>query len=240
MTLTIVQISDTHLSAASGEPEANFARVVDWINESRPDLVVHTGDIVLADPDDDDDRAAARDAMSAIEVPWVAIPGNHDVGDTTSMPWGNVSVTAERVATFREWWGDDRFALDLDGWRLVGVNALTIDEGDPDEQLAWLDGALVGRCALFTHLPIDLGDSPDNGPGYTMTGAAADRMRKLAARASFVASGHLHRWARHVPAAVWCPSTAFVGSDWDDTSDPAPGIVVHRCSTTVISNVVRP
>ena len=75
----VVQISDTHLSARAGAPP-EWAALVRWLTDDPPDLVVHSGDIVLEDPDDDADRAFAAELMAALPCPWVVIPGNHDVG----------------------------------------------------------------------------------------------------------------------------------------------------------------
>ena len=72
----IVQISDTHLSAAGGVPPPWPAAMA---GADPPDLVVHSGDIVYEDPDDVADREFAR-RLHEIASDLVVIPGNHDVG----------------------------------------------------------------------------------------------------------------------------------------------------------------
>ena len=93
--MRVVQLSDSHLSAASGIP-GSVQSLLDWINADPPDLVVHTGDIVWFDPDDTLDRAFARLVLSKLPCPLLSIPGNHDVGffETERAP--------ARLATFRE------------------------------------------------------------------------------------------------------------------------------------------
>ena len=49
--MRIVQLSDTHISHLGGVPAANMSLLTSYINnELRPDLVVHTGDVVIANP----------------------------------------------------------------------------------------------------------------------------------------------------------------------------------------------
>ena len=76
----IVQLSDTHLSARQGVP-AQWPSTLAWLRADPPALVVHSGDIVLEDPDDAADRDFARRLLAAIPSDVVVIPGNHDVGD---------------------------------------------------------------------------------------------------------------------------------------------------------------
>ena len=151
--MRVVQLSDSHLSAASGIPKS-VQSLLDWINVDPPDLVVHTGDIVWFDPDDTLDRAFARLVLSKLPCPMLSIPGNHDVGffETERLP--------ARLATFRATWGDDRFVHEADGWRLVGFDIYTVGDADAD---AWLANALDTErpIAVFVHQP--LSGEPDDG-----------------------------------------------------------------------------
>ena len=70
----VVQITDTHFSAASRRPAA-VAGVLDWLAADPPDLLVHTGDIVFEDPDDDDDRAFAKALLDQVARPLRRHPG---------------------------------------------------------------------------------------------------------------------------------------------------------------------
>ena len=91
----IVQVSDTHLCGHGGVTNANFERVVRYINEEMaPDLVVNTGDLALLDPDDADDRAMAERLHRSFEAPLLVLPGNHDVGEVGEEPWMGLGVTA--------------------------------------------------------------------------------------------------------------------------------------------------
>jgi hypothetical protein len=48
--------------------------------------------MVLDDPDAEEDHAFARAQVERITVPWRAIPGNHDVGDTQPRPYKDQAV----------------------------------------------------------------------------------------------------------------------------------------------------
>ena len=66
--MRIIQLSDTHISHLGGVPAENMTVLADHINsEARPDLVVHTGDVVIADPDSVQDRDAARRLLARID-----------------------------------------------------------------------------------------------------------------------------------------------------------------------------
>ena len=75
----VVQLTDTHFSAKDGVP-AHWPPTLDWLRQDPPDLVVHSGDIVFEDPDDETDRAFARRLLDDVPGRLRCIPGNHDVG----------------------------------------------------------------------------------------------------------------------------------------------------------------
>ena len=87
----VVQLTDTHFSANDGVP-AQWPPTLDWLRQDPPDLVVHSGDIVFEDPDDEADRAFARRLLDDVPVRLACIPGNHDVGR-----YGDEADRARRV-----------------------------------------------------------------------------------------------------------------------------------------------
>ncbi len=230
-TARVVQLSDTHLSAAAGVPAA-WTAAVRWLHDDPPDLVVHSGDIVLVDPDDDEDRRFARDLVATIPGEVVVIPGNHDVGFYDE----EVTVIERRVATFRATWGDDRFVRDLAGWRLVGIDAYVLGQPEHD---AWFREAVAGDAPVlvFVHQPVR-GDRDD---GWQMSGAARAAFDTAIAGADVrvVASGHRHCW-RDDGRDVWAPSLTLHGSG-EDRGDPAPGFLEHRLGLdgTHVVRVIR-
>lgn len=227
----VVQVSDTHLSHLTGVP-ASVRTLLDWIDADPPDLLIHSGDIVYDDPDDDDDRAFARRVFEGLPCDVLAIPGNHDIGF-----YGEDERRAERIEAFCAAWGADRFSVDIDGWRLVGANAYLL--GDPAHD-TWLRASVVTDrpVALFIHQP--LGGDPEDG--WEMPRAARDAFDRVAAGADIrlVASGHRH-CSYDGDRIVWAPSTTILGETFPGT-DPRVGAVEYTLMPGggVATRFVRP
>lgn len=229
----IVQISDTHLGASLGVP-AQWAPTVAWLEADPPDLVVHSGDIVLADPDDPNDRAFAAGLVAQLPGDVVAIPGNHDVGEYGE----GRPVLERRAAVFRHTYGADRFVRDLAGWRIIGVDAYLLGQAAHDD---WFGDALAidGPVLVFVHQPVR-GDRDDE---WKMTDTARTAFDAVTAGADVrvVASGHRHRSYRD-GRYVWCPSLTITGEEHDVVGDPALGLLEHTIDASGghAVRVVRP
>jgi 3',5'-cyclic AMP phosphodiesterase CpdA len=211
----VVQFSDTHISHRDGVPPP-LHRLLDQLDDDPPDLLVVSGDIVLADPDDDADRDYAHAVLSAAPCPVVAIPGNHDVGF-----YGEDADRERRVAAFVARWGSDRFGVDVAGWRLVGANAYLLGDDEHDH---WLHGEVTSGSptAVFIHQP----QSAEPADGWE-TPPWARRAFDAAIDGGdvrLIATGHRHRSIRR-DRFVWAPSTTIVGETHPDGTDPALGAV---------------
>jgi len=167
--MRIVQISDTHLSAVKAHFADNWAPLAEWIAAERPDLVIHTGDVTVDGADVEEDLRYAVELMSHLGIRYLAVPGNHDVGDAGHP---RQPVTGERLERWRAHFGPERWIEDVEGFRLIGLDAMLLGGGHPEEvaQREWLEAAMAnaeGRClAWFLHKPLFL-DSPDEGDtGY--------------------------------------------------------------------------
>lgn len=233
-TARVVQLSDTHLSQRVGVP-ATLALLLEWIRSDPPDLVLVTGDIVAADPDDDADREFARRVFDDLPCPLLAIPGNHDVGF-----YGEEDALADRIDKYVAAWGSDRFAVDVAGWRLVGVNAYLLGDAEHDR---WL-GAQVATdrpLAVFVHQPIE-GDAID---GWEMPEHARAAFVQAAGGAGIrlLAHGHRHR-SYDGGTVVWAPSTTYDGQTASNSpeTDPRPGAVEYTFARdgTFTTRFVRP
>jgi 3',5'-cyclic AMP phosphodiesterase CpdA len=254
----IVQLSDTHISHLGGVPAENMSLLADYINnEIRPDLVVHTGDVVIANPDSAADRDAARRLLALVDAPLRVLPGNHDVGESADEPWMELPVTSERIAAFASAWGQDRFLLTggaadrSEDWVFIGLNSERLGSGLPeeDEQWDWLaDAARQARgksAMLFLHKP--LWSPMGSRSGITPPEAARQRLVALFAdaRLRVVANGHMHRY-RQVSEGeiltVWAPSLTFaVPADPERGLEPsAPGIVEYLIEGDDIRAELRP
>jgi 3',5'-cyclic AMP phosphodiesterase CpdA len=226
----LTQISDTHLARTLTKLTANFERVSDYIDSTRPDLVVNTGDIAFDGPASPNDLEFARNLHDVLPVACRYLPGNHDIGDNPTQigPVPTQPVTEAGRRAFVCVFGDDRWRFEAAGWCFVGLNSLVMNSGllSEAEQFDWLASELastVGKpVALFLHKPVYL-----NAPDDPELEASAIRYVPMPARRRLVemlrkvdlrliASGHVHqrrdftfRHTRH----VWAPSAGFIISD---------------------------
>jgi 3',5'-cyclic AMP phosphodiesterase CpdA len=218
----VVHISDTHLSPFKPHFAGNWAPLADWIRAQAPDWVIHTGDVTVDGAGIEAELAHCAALFRALDVPVLAVPGNHDVGD----PGHPLQpVNDARIAAWRRHLGPDWWSLDLEGWRLVGLDAMLFGSGlaAEAEQAAWLDETMQGagdrRRAWFLHRPLFL-ESPDEGDsGYwaVKPGVRAPLVTRLReGGVELAASGHLHQMhARTLDGCryVFAPSAGFVVSE---------------------------
>jgi Icc-related predicted phosphoesterase len=161
--LSVVQLSDLHLGRpdAAAEIEARLARILDQVNELRPDLVIVTGDLAeQGHAEALEARAAA--ALRRLEAPVLVIVGNHDYGHFPKV--SRPSEADYGYYFFARWFhGLRRFAVHVGEWDFVGFDSgpsifspLVRTRGVDDDTLAWLaariDAARRG-VVLFSHAP---------------------------------------------------------------------------------------
>jgi 3',5'-cyclic AMP phosphodiesterase CpdA len=200
---------------------SNWEYCLRVIDREKPDLVVLSGDFVLDDPDRTDHHAFAKDQLDRINAPWAAIPGNHDVGDSTDAPYEGQAVNDERRKAFVTQYGKDWWEKDLHGWRIFGLNSMLAGSGLPaeEEQLNWLterSSASSIPSIAFMHKPLCIEHLEEtSNPGRTISPKSrislVRALRSLNVR--LVASGHHHCY-NHVRSEgfdmVWCPTTCLV------------------------------
>ena len=238
MTVRVMQVSDTHLSPHRAYAQHNWDRFLEFVEREQPDLVVHTGDVVLDSPDDAADRHYGRGQLDRLPVPWLAVPGNHDIGDTCPSPWMGEEVTPERMAAYLASFRFDCWIREYEPWTLVGLNAQLLGSGLDGEDRQWetlaeaLDRSRDGYCALFMHKPV-FAESPDEKGDRDS--AILERARTWfrglppgAIRAVF--SGHLHVYRMLTVGAtshVWAPTTALISAE--ELGHSAWGQLVNGC-----------
>ncbi|MCU0944332.1 MAG: metallophosphoesterase [Rubritepida sp.] len=224
MPTRIAQLSDAHLSPRYPRFEGNFDRVADSVRDARPDLVIATGDLSLDGADDETDLRHAGARHAAIGFEFLAIPGNHDVGDDAVLG-GRQPVNAERLDRWRRVFGGLGFVHDVPGWRLIGLDTQSLGVPESAPQWAMLEAALDGaggrRLALFLHKPLTEERLDDTAVNYwPVLPAARARLLALfgANRPAFVASGHVHQQRTHRNDGLlqlWAPAIGFiVGDAW--------------------------
>ena len=243
----VLQISDTHLSRLKPHFAANWAPIRDWVLRQQADLVIHTGDLTVDGADYEEDVRDGVELMRSLRVPFLVVPGNHDVGEAGNP---HQPVNAERLDRWRRHFGADWWSHDLENWRLIGLDAMLFGSDDHEEerQFAWLRQALATagerKVAWFTHRPLFI-DSPSEGDtGYwAVKPAHRARLLDLVNRhgVALVATGHLHKWRNDVIDGcryVWCPSSGFlVGPDnqRDMPGEKRLGAVVYEFSGSDVS-----
>ncbi len=226
----LTQISDTHLARWQPRLTQNFERVSEYIDATRPDLVVNSGDVAWDGPASVNDLEFARKLHDALPVACRYLPGNHDIGDNPTQIGSAPShpVTEKDRQAFITVLGDDRWRFNAAGWCFIGLNSLVMNSGliSEAEQFDWLACELActgGRpVALFLHKPVYL-----NTPEDPELEASAIRYVPMPARQRLVemlravdlrliASGHVHQRRDYTYRSVrnvWAPSAGFVIPD---------------------------
>ncbi len=218
--MIIAQISDTHILARSthcpaGEKRAeHLRRCVADINRQRPDIVVHTGDIVQDGLLEE--YAHVREIVAPLTMPLFFIPGNRDRRDTLRAAFsGHTYFPA-----------NDEFlhytveSLDV---RLVALDSIAAGEETGDSKgtlcprrLTWLDDTLSQtpdrQTILLIHQPpFDVGNHYVDGYRHAEEAAHLESLVRRHPQVVRLLCGHVHRsiqvpWADTVASIT--PSVA--------------------------------
>jgi 3',5'-cyclic AMP phosphodiesterase CpdA len=241
MPFRVLHVADTHLSATHAYFEDNWRAVAEAIRAERPDLIVHGGDLSFNGPANPADLAHGRGQLDRLGIPWKAVAGNHDLGEAPPFSRLAQPLTDARIAAWRDHVGPLFWSVDVDGWRLVGLDTALMASGRPEEteQAEFLEDALETRgkrpVMVFVHMPPF--DRAVDDPAWTTSvipyparGAFLDT--SAAGGVKVIACGHLHvhRVIRHRGMAiVWAPATAMVDSSKrirGRAGPPRPGFLV--------------
>jgi 3',5'-cyclic AMP phosphodiesterase CpdA len=193
---SFVQVSDSHIGFSKPfNPDARttFREAIAKIAAmpTKPDFIIHTGDVSQLSKDDQFDDA--DQIIKTAGVPVFHVPGEHDVLDE-----GQGKAFLDRYGKGTK--GAGWYAFDHAGVHFVAlVNVVNLKAGGlgslgPD-QLAWLKDDLAGRSAstpivVFAHIPL-WALYPDWG------WATEESAQVLALLARFgsvtVLNGHIHQ-----------------------------------------------
>jgi 3',5'-cyclic AMP phosphodiesterase CpdA len=226
----LTQISDCHLARRLPKLTENFHRVSEYIDTTRPDLVINSGDLAFDGPGHRDDLEFAKSLHDALPVACRTLPGNHDIGDNPTKvgPLPSQPVTQASQQAFLSIFGEDRWRFEGAGWCFIGLNSQVMNTGlaSESEQFDWLAAQLsaVGDkpLALFLHKPLYLNapddpELPATSIRYIPQPARARLIEMFAAvDLRLVASGHLHQrrdFTRGHVRQVWAPSSGFIIPD---------------------------
>ncbi|MBN9139273.1 MAG: metallophosphoesterase [Micrococcales bacterium] len=203
----IVHVSDLHLERDGTEHYPGlFARVQRLrgvVSGLAPDLVVATGDLTDRGSSAPDDFALALEWLDALGVPWVAVPGNHDLGSNTARErespvmerYEDVPFASTGYAT--AFGGDPVTKARIDGLTVLGI---AVREGDPDgaiDRLAREIGEAHGPVVVAGHYPVVSprtisGSEPFGARGYI--DGVVDRLADVLSHPAVIAylCGHVH------------------------------------------------
>lgn len=222
----LLVVSDTHLSPRAPEAASNWEAVLAHAAATGPDLVVHLGDLTLDGSGDPQELDGARRELDRLDAPWLAIPGNHDIGDNVlEVPDGRPEVTQARRGAWVEAIGEDWWERRLGGWTLLGLDAQLFGSGlaAEAEQWAFLERAIdrlgSGRLVLLTHKPLIAGEPEleTAPPARFWPPEARQHLDALVGRQlELVVSGHVHQGRTLKMAGrthVWAPTTWAVLPD---------------------------
>lgn len=252
---TVVQISDTHLSRSHAYFQDNWEACVDYLNVRTPALVIHTGDVAFNAPEVPDDLAFSREQLDRLPCPWVAIPGNHDVGEPGESPRLGQHIGEPELAGWAQHFGLDHFCQDIEDWRFIGINSELLGSELQQEKDQWqflantLASADTRSIGLFLHKPL----FHDNINATAINGVCVHpvprgQMRQLVEHANvkFIACGHTHAYHHSMwngLEIVWCPTTAFVQPDkrWPGEAVNRSGLIEWTFTSGQVSHqVVEP
>ena len=223
----LTQISDTHLARRLTKLTDNFNRVSEYIDTTRPDLVINSGDVTFDGPPSPGDLDFAKSLHAALPVACRYLPGNHEIGDNPTQigPMPSQQVSEGDRQAFVSVFGDDRWRFEAAGWCFFGLNSLVMNSGlaSEAEQFDWLDRELAAASgkpiALFLHKPLYLNtpDDPEREATSIRYVPQPARRRLIemfrAADLRLVASGHVHQRRdftyRHT-RQIWAPSAGFI------------------------------
>lgn len=212
-------VSDSHLSAANPEADRNWAAVLRHLEATSPDLVIHGGDISANGTDVGADLLHARDQLDRLPVPWVVVPGNHDLGDADPA-W---ELTEQRRSRYEDVFGDRFWSRELDGWSLLGLDSQALVSGHPDDERwwQWTADQLSGErpTIVVLHRPVaPTGDTEIDTDRRYVFEPHRRRLVDLMTSAGVAAviTGHTHQWRSEQVTGmrwIWAPSTWAIMPD---------------------------
>ncbi|MDK1483048.1 metallophosphoesterase, partial [Sinorhizobium sp. 6-117] len=218
----IAFISDPHLSADRPFFQFNWEILLDELSQRQPDLVLVGGDLALDGANNPSDLRFARRQLDRLPCQWLAVPGNHDIGDIAKSAVPETAVSEERRNRYLEAIGWDFWSFDVGEWRIIGLNSMILTSGfaAEAEQEKFLADAIAEagsrRIALLSHMAVcDVALSEFDKTGWFMPAESRAMLSTylLGGKVELVLSGDMHQsrdrlidGVRH----VWAPSTAFV------------------------------
>lgn len=254
--MRIAIVSDSHLAPEASALNDNWRAAACFVEHNDIDLTIHLGDITVDGAGDPTQYQWVRQLCAEWPTELCFLPGNHDIGDNPPAPGAVVDqpITAERLARYRAAFGADYWALDIDDWRLIGLNAQLMGSAlaAEEEQWHWLfdrAGEAGERpVVLMLHKPLCRADMADRTPSISyLPFVSRQRLRQAMAimDVKAVLSGHRHQYLDHMVNGLrhlWVPSTAFYLPDsiQDRLGEKVTGLGVLELGESLRFDLVCP
>jgi len=235
---TYAIISDTHMRPEGGDESSPWevnkyangrARwVIDRINRSNPEFVIHMGDIVHPFPRLSTYNTASDAALRAhgkLKAPTYYLPGNHDVGDKKNPMMPADAVDDFGLEAYAGLFGALYQSFDHKGVHFILINAQVFNSGldHEAEQAKWLEADLAAnagkRIHLFTHYPPYVLDPGEPGNYDNIDEPARSWLLELLekCRVEVMFAGHVHHFIYQKHGITDCYNlfaTSFVRQDY--------------------------
>jgi predicted MPP superfamily phosphohydrolase len=201
----IVLFSDAHVGSYTGRNEDVLKRAVESINAQKPDMIVFTGDIQNAEPQEIYRHLDALSGLKAKDGVF-SVLGNHDYGDYIR---GN---TAKKVANCRETMSLERQM----GWTLLMNEHRYINRGKASIVIAGMENDGDGiRFPQKGDIKKTLKGIQPGSFVVMLEHDPSSWKRKIIpdGRAQLTLSGHTHRMQFAIFG--WCPMSVL-GREFND------------------------
>jgi len=232
--MLIAQVSDIH-AAPDNDHLARFDRVLGWLAQLQPDVLVLSGDLTDDGWLEGYQQIAAR--LRQQHYPSIILPGNSDDRHLIRAVWGENSWAKDACD------GALHAVYEADGLRLIGLDSTVEGQayGSVTDHLGWLEKALTRADAtpsmLFLHHHVFASGIPtlDETRCRGLDGLE-DLLHSAENRPLAIASGHVHRPVAgmfasipaHICASVCPANPVWFGSDKVPPVENAPGLMIHR------------
>ncbi len=239
-------VADTHIRDPSGDLSSPFP-VNDKANDrarfavglmaaSKPDFVVHLGDVVHPLPHTRSFVPAAREAhriLQPLKPNLFFVPGNHDIGDKRLAVSPAAAVSDAAISSYSAAFGEHRHVFRHKGAAFVCINSSLVNSGlaAEQEQQSWLETALASlkgeRVYLFSHYPPFISDPKEDEHYDNIAEPGRSWLLKLAANAGVntIFSGHAHHffYNRYRGVRLFSlPATSFTRQDYAELFPVSP------------------
>ena len=232
--MLIAQVSDIH-AAPDNDHLARFDRVLGWLAQLQPDVLVLSGDITDDGWLEGYQQTAAR--MRQQTYPSLILPGNSDDRRLMRGVWGE-DAWANNTCD-----GALHAVYEAGDLRLIGLDSTVAgqDYGSVTDHLGWLEDQLNRADAmpslLFLHHHVFASGIPTlDDTRCRGLEPLAEVIKSAANRPLAIASGHVHRPVAglfagipaHICASVCPANPVWFGTDNVPPAEDAPGLLIHR------------